>query len=484
MASARLEIHQLNVGQGDSILIINRNLDKVADAITAKSGTTLPSDPMERVPYAIKNTVPLDGTVVSALLIDGGDDEYGGDVVDYMRAHGVFDGKAAGFCPNLTVLVSHFHDDHMAGLRSLFKMKDETKGAKVKGAKAPGLVARYRPAHVYQACHPGATVPVSARFAAFQADLNAAQAPRKQPTKLHTLDPGGLENGAPAVISLGVGVNNIPIKVHVLAAAQGVYNPLLKRVVKIESVSSAVDQNDRSIVVMLEYGSFRFFAGGDIAGDGGAAGGNTGQNMMQKSGKRYYSVHADVESILGPALEAKFPATPKPYVANGAKYPWPGYCTVMKADHHGSSSSVDVHLLATMRPRIVLISSGVKSRFHRHPTPEVMHRLTSAWTDRRDNNVPNSIDRVYLTEMASKVRKKPFGTELGSALIMGDIVVRPVDESIADLDAGTVTRLQVQVYGTGVRTEIYDQGTVLRQTVNVNPQSSYPIGPFPHYDDH
>ena len=39
--------------------------------------------------------------------------------------------------------------------------------------------------------------------------------------------------------------------------------------------SKAWDENDRSLCFVLEYGSFRYFHGGDIAGDGGLAGGNT-----------------------------------------------------------------------------------------------------------------------------------------------------------------------------------------------------------------
>ncbi|MEW9552428.1 hypothetical protein [Nonomuraea sp. NPDC050783] len=481
--SARLEIHQLNVGQGDSTLIVNRKLDAVAAAIRAK-GLTPPTEPIDYVPFAIQNAVPLAGTVAKALLIDGGDDEYGGDVIDYLSAHGVLDGKKSGYLKNLVVLVSHHHDDHMAGLRSLFKRREETKGAKVKGVPSSTLKARYRPAAVYQPGHLGVKVPTTARYNAFQDDVNEAHGHKPVPTTVHTLDPGGLENGAPAVIPLGTGVAGISITARVVAASQGVYDPVTNQVTKIPSVTKAVDQNDRSIVVVVEYGSFRYFAGGDIAGDGGPAGGNTSQNAMRKADKRYYSVHADVESTLGPVLERVLPQTTA-YVSGTGKYPWPGYCTVMKADHHGSSSSMDIHLLATLRPLIVLISAGVKARFHRHPTPEVMSRLSSPWIDRNGHAVTNSISAVYLTEMALTWRKKAFATQLGSARVLGDIVVRPVDESVEELHLATAPgkQLQVQVYGTGVSTTIYDGGTALQPIVGVK-QDKYPVGPFMHTDTH
>src|SRR5579859_1263209 len=117
--SASLEIHVMNVGQGDAVLVINRALDKVKAAITtAKGSASVPTDPIDYVPYALKNGVSLVGTVTKALLVDGGDDEYGGDVLNYMTDQGVLDGKTV-YRPNLSLVVSHYHDDHMAGLRSV-----------------------------------------------------------------------------------------------------------------------------------------------------------------------------------------------------------------------------------------------------------------------------------------------------------------------------------------------------------------------------
>ncbi|MGW0199476.1 ComEC/Rec2 family competence protein [Nonomuraea sp. NPDC003201] len=489
--SACLEIHQLNVGQGDAVLVINRDVQKVGDRLerASRADPTLqvPDDPIDYVPCAIKNEMDLSGTVRHALLIDGGDDEYGGDVLAYLEAHGVVH-ETNAYCAALSILVSHYHDDHMAGLRSVFKKKAKQNGRRAKGRRAtPELESRYRPAAVYQARCEGKAIPISDRYKYFQQDVEEARLAAQDRTKVHYISQGGLnDQGAPAVIELGTGVDSIPINAYVLAAAQGVYDPLAGKTLEIKSVGSVVDQNDRSIVVMIEYGSFRYFAGGDIAGNGGLAGGNTGPNEMTRDGKRYFASHADVESVLIPVMERRFPATTV-YKARQPKYPSAGYCTVMKANHHGSSSSVDVHLLAMLRPRVVLISSGVKSRFHKHPTREVMSRLaTRLWTSIHNEAVPNTVAQVYLTEMADTVSGKNFPTPLGAGLILGDIVVRPVDETVSAVHRSTArgTLLEVQVYGTGDQTRLLDPGTVLRPTVRQNTGLNYPIGPFTHSDQH
>jgi len=493
--SATLEIHVMNVGQGDSVLVINRALDKVKAAITkAKGAPSVPADPIDYVPYALKNDVSLVGTVVKALLIDGGDDEYGGDVLNYMTDQGVLDRKSV-YRPDLSLVVSHYHDDHMAGLRSVFKERIEPKkkGDKVK------LVERLRPGTVYWAMSDKKTDPTSARYADFKEDVATAMAAAKNKTSRVYIKPGGLDNSTdkPLVIDLGTGVNGIPITATAIAGAQAVWDAGKKKIIKIASTGSKVDQNDRSVVLILEYGSFRCLLGGDIAGNGVGPGGNFGANAADLSSKKSFSQHADVESTLGPALEVFLPKTAK--AAKGSpKYTSDGYCTVFKANHHGSSSSVDVHLLATVRPLVYIGSSGVKARFHNHPTQAVMNRITPSQTAKWGLaakgkvkadavQVNNTIGGIYLTEVAAKVKKKTFGVDIYGAKIMGDTVIRPVDETIAAIQDATAfgQSLTVQVYGIGVQTTTLDPGTTLRATAAKNAASAiYPIGPFTHSDTH
>jgi hypothetical protein len=180
------------------------------------------------------------------------------------------------------------------------------------------------------------------------------------------------------------------------------------------------------------------------------------------------------------------------------KFPADGYCTVFKANHHGSSSSIDVHLLATAQPLVFVGSSGVKARFHNHPTQAVMNRITKAqtaqWGTRAKGTVAadtvkvkNTIDGIYLTEVAAKVKKKAFGVNIYGAKIMGDTVIRPVDETIAAIHDATMpgTQLTVQVYGIGLQTGLDDPNTTLRPTQTMNAATAiYPIGPFTHSDTH
>jgi beta-lactamase superfamily II metal-dependent hydrolase len=499
--SARLEIHELDVGQGDSVLIVNRDLGTLDAAIkaeiakrahTAAPMPQQPDDPIDWMPYAIAQRVPLAGTVAQALLVDGGDYVYGTDVVGYLEAHGVLV-EGTVWTPHLAVLVSHFHDDHMAGLRSVFRKPVTGANGKVR------VVERYRPRRIYQGITGPDTDPDTARFAAFQGDIDAAVGASPNPAQLFSLDPGGLINKAPAVISLGQGAGNIPIDVHVVASGQGVYDKATKKVIEIESRRPGViDQNDRSVVLVVEYGSFRYFLGGDIGGDGGPKGGNTGDNAASTTEKKYYSQHADVESVLGPALERRFPATkPAEREKDKPKFPHAGYCTVMKADHHGSSSSVDVYFLATIRPVVMLISSGLKARFHEHPTQQVINRATAAttknWQSRPVNNkavppVPNSIGGIYITEVVQEYKDESFDVDIESAAIVGDIVVRPVDETVVAVQeeaTATMQQLVFQVYGTGAQTDLTDEvDRALRPVDFDHPGGMYPVGPEHYSDQH
>jgi beta-lactamase superfamily II metal-dependent hydrolase len=490
--SATLEIHQLCVGRGDSALIVNRNLDEVKNRIIDAAKTKkvkLPDEPIDYVPYAVYKGVSLAGTVRTALLIDGGDDEFGGDIVNYLRTYGVVD--QAAWCPNLYLLVSHFHADHMDGLRSVFvrKVDPQKPGQKVT------FEDRYRPGRVYQ------TAPhksdgqnkqnVRLGFNLFNAAVAKAAAHAVDNTQRFFLQPGGLTKaGKQMTIDLGTGAGGIPIVVYAVAGAQSVLTGLDKNgngtIQEIKSKSKTTDLNDRSIVVMVEYGSFRYFAGGDIAGSGGPAGGNVGANAANFKKKKSYSQHADVETRLGEALEQLFPKTPA-WTANAPKYPNDGYCTVMKANHHGSSTSVDVYLLATLQPRLVLISTGTKAQFHEHPTPQVLNRLskdsngTPNWTLRGSTNtVPNTVTQVFVTEAAKKYPSKTATADLRGAYVVGDIVVRPVDESVVALQQATAPgpKLEVQVYGSGDQTVTISPATVMHDLVATPAPDKYPIGPW------
>jgi hypothetical protein len=85
------------------------------------------------------------------------------------------------------------------------------------------------------------------------------------------------------------------------------------------------------------------------------------------------------------------------------------------------------------------------------------------------------------------VKNKAFGVSIYGAKIMGDTVIRPVDETIAAIQDATAsgTSLTVQVYGIGVQTDLADPASTLRPPATVNAATAiYPIGPFTHSDTH
>ncbi|WP_018638736.1 ComEC/Rec2 family competence protein [Parafrankia elaeagni] len=510
MTSARLEIHVINVGQGDSVLVVNRDLTKVAAEIKKVSGLAPPADLIDYLPYAVQKAVPLYGTVVEALLIDGGSSPYGDTVLTYLRRVGVIPATAA-YVPNLSVMLSHHHDDHGDGLDTLLRRSYEVvvtgvhaKTGKPTSRKEKKEEERYRVGTIYRpqfAATKGKSNPVNKDLAANVGRARKATTAYPTVTRVVTIGPGGLEDTAtaPTTFTLGKGEGGLDINVHVLAAAQGVWDEATTSIKKIKTKD--VDQNDRSISVLVEYGSFRFYAAGDIAGNGAEAGGNTGANKAAVAhGATKMSSHGDVETVLGPAVKARFPRT-LTATANAAKFPVAGQVTVMKASHHGSMSSNDVFMISALRPSIAVISSGVKRRFHAHPTQAVLNRLAKSQTPRWGVYLPpappappppapplppvdNTVQAIYVTEIASKAKmsgqKKvtAFNLDLRGAKIVGDIVVRPTDESVLAVQAASKfgTKLVVQVYGTGAQTALTTAKAALRPTETVG-TTQYPIGP-------
>jgi hypothetical protein len=99
-------------------------------------------------------------------------------------------------------------------------------------------------------------------------------------------------------------------------------------------------ENDRSIAVVLRFGSFDYFIASDLTG-GGTTGGTT---------------TADVESLV--AIDA-------------------GDVDVLHVGHHGSRTSTNQTLVDTLRPQQAVISCG-DGNSHGHPTQEVLDRLGAA----------------------------------------------------------------------------------------------------------
>lgn len=539
--SARLEIHVINVGQGDSILIVNRDLAALRNKLSAiydgrseKAGIDAAND-IDLLPWAMKamrDEVPgaatvQQGTVVAALLIDGGEDCYGPDVVSYLESQGVVTPGVA-YCPKLSVLVTHYHSDHITGLWYLFK-KERERNVPISQARISrfggiewrkkvetfhDIFPHYRPAQVYYTLPDAEKDSKTITLKKLRANiLDAANA--EQPTQIFEVLPGGVINvldmtvsraryrKAPVCIPLGTGVEAINIQLRIVASSGAAWNPDTDQMDHVDS--DGTDQNDRSIVAVLEYGSFRAFLGGDIAGNGTAAGGNAGY-VPPAGSKKFFSTHGDMEKVVMPLMRSIYPATATPQEKQ-PKFQTAGHCTVYKASHHASSSSNDIHTLSTLRPRVVAISSGIKERYHKHPTSEVLGRMAEAatWSVSAGGKVNNSVrDGVYITEMAETYREKgkikTAPEPPDNVFLVGDIIIRPTDESISAIQmaSGFGTPLKVQVFGTGfqsVMTDDDDTGKKKKKTKTKEiPQTLrpcepsvgdglYPIGPQIHSCD-
>lgn len=529
--SACLEIHMINVSHGDSVMIINRDLDKVKAAINAIKPKLkdVPKDPIDWVPYAIEKSnelaklkkpeIDLVGTVKYCLLIDGGEDFMGDDVVFKLEKHGVVDkAKAGQVVDGFSLMVSHFHRDHMAGLRQVLVAEDGPRPKK--GTQK--YKGRYLPERIY--CSPlhHPRNPRNEDFPLFAAAVNVAVAAGSE---LVEVGEGGIELAKPSVkkdksapvllavksvsktpvaFDLGTGVDGIPITVTMLAAGAAVYDGSAKTITPVPSkvkVKSKLDnkvlwdENDRSLVFYLEYGSFRYFHGGDIAGDGGTDGGNETKGIKIKpTGKKAALnasfTHGDVEKYLFPAMADRMKAQPA-YKKGQDWFPNAGHCTVIKASHHASSSSVDTYFLATARPRIVLMSTGIRRKHHGHPTPEVMFRCDPQNNPKwllpggKGAKTDNTVKAIYVTEVTDKNQGKTFTMAVTQdTRLLGDIVLRPVDSSIVNVRAAKAkTPLKVQVYGTGDRSDLSKVPKMAKSSLRpCAPFNSKPvpyrIGPF------
>jgi hypothetical protein len=435
MAQASLEIHQLNVGQGDSTLIVVRDVDKLA---TAAAGATC--DPISFLPYCVAKGRDLKATVKAALLMDGGNDCYGPDVCAYLVKVGVIDPTRV--CQdNLHLMANHYHDDHQDGLRSIFCKQDA----------AGKIVERYRPKTLIRMEAAAARDRGMALMSTILNDIDKQVEVKRGLDRLWSTEiafvpkGGRMAGGKRWSFPLGVGVDGIKIELRVLASDQAYFKggallPIADRSRKARAQGRR-SENDRSVACVVEYGSFRHFLAGDIGGVD-----------CQPS--------ADIETPLSKALPVMLPVAGG---ANAAKQTKAGHCCSMKLSHHGSRTSNGEPILAALRPRMVTASAGVRQNCFLHPTAETVARLAKAqWVSASGVAVDRTLtdDAIYVTEVPKRGRignGRPQDHVLAPALTSrGTIVVRPIDDSIktAQDAAATGNPIRIAVYSDGSQSPI------------------------------
>lgn len=104
----------------------------------------------------------------------------------------------------------------------------------------------------------------------------------------------------------------------------------------VDPVGTAQEENARSVVLRLDYGQFSMWFGGDLTGGGSST--------------------ADVETPASLAC---------------------GDIDVYKCNHHGSSTSTSLNLVAQLAPELAVVSCGLNNGFG-HPTAQTVNRINQA----------------------------------------------------------------------------------------------------------
>jgi len=470
-----LEVHHINVSQGDSTLIINRNLaevEKKIDASTHKASK--PAKVKDWLPFCIKNSISLAGTVRAAMLIDAGDGPYGQDVAAYMKEQGI-----AKKNPKLFTLVTHYHADHADGMRDVFFDNfDSTK-------KLNAQTLNFEPVSAFD-CGTLKKWDNSGTRTNYKRMVAEVATRGRTVEKVFDIN---------KTYHLEKDADNVLIKLKIIATNGSVSTNATSAQTQVIDPKKSPEQNSRSVVMVLEYGEFRYFLGGDLGGDGGHDGGNFLLNKESKA-KKFYNTYPNLEEPVTKVLPKFYPKDP-----NRAKT-LDGHVCVFFANHHGSSSSNDVFLIEQLKPTVVVCSSGVRMGFHAHPTQEFFQRTdpnggySPKWqqpgnTSNNNPTIDNTVKGYYITEMAQngtygsgkskKVYNRNYSTD---AKILGDIIVRPTSRVTVANPNGN-NPITIQVYGTGFGTDAAITTIPLRpfEPGNVSPPSYYRIGPFDHICD-
>ena len=131
-------------------------------------------------------------------------------------------------------------------------------------------------------------------------------------------------------------------------------NPVMVKIVAFNGNGvNTTNENDLSVVAVVSFGGFKAEIGGDLSGE--------------KTGD-----YEDIETSVAPKV---------------------GQVDVYKVHHHCSAYSTNTAWLATVQPRIGIVSVGDGNSYH-HPTEDCLDRLHNAgvklyWTEKGDGLAPD-----------------------------------------------------------------------------------------------
>jgi beta-lactamase superfamily II metal-dependent hydrolase len=171
----------------------------------------------------------------------------------------------------------------------------------------------------------------------------------------------------------------------------------------VDPTASAQEENSRSLTLRLEYGSFAMWLGGDLTGGGSST--------------------ADVETPASLAC---------------------GDVDVYKLNHHGSSTSTSLNLVANLRPELAVVSCGVGNSFG-HPTSTVVNRLNQAAAARALLSTTTGSASTIGFGVAGTIRIDTDGRRYRAASAQGDYLDFYCDEvATPPLQPGDVRLSELQ----------------------------------------
>ncbi len=301
--SGALKIYHLPVGQGDATLIAGPDgTTLLVDAgPNSKAGNQLPGSQLNWFVATHNDSDHIGGIKWVALGKDGapgekGKDDDGNGLIDW----------TVGICgepaPDPGELNAAGSDDHFPTSGIIYNGDQPTCGSK--------------------------------ESKTFQRFYNIIQAKPERVTKLSTF--ADLQKAFQQPLNLGSGA-----KARVVVANGYIFNEPGR-------VAGVNTQNERSIGLYLEYGSFDYLVSGDLTGQKFGAG----------------DEDAKMEEALGRALLTSADSPPGDPI------------DVFKVNHHGSNSASNASFLLLIKPETAIISVGKNT--YGHPHPEALKRLTAS----------------------------------------------------------------------------------------------------------
>jgi beta-lactamase superfamily II metal-dependent hydrolase len=312
VSAQQLEIHHINVGDGDATVI----------AIKDKNGK-----------YGRK------------ILIDGGRANGNDHLVPYIN-------KVFGNAHFTYVILSHFHDDHYNGL---LQLKEGTITADT--LIDPG-------GYTLKETEPVTSVSLS-KINPPNKKINEGDWMKFAPSwqkavKLYLVNsnPGFARSKVLSDFPNDIGntailgsIGGVPVRLTCVAALG--YTMRENGETDDDNATKKDNCNNTSLAFVLQFGTFRYFTGGDLAG-------------------KKTSAYVDQETPLCEGLKYLYPQARSWKKTENAA----GHICVFKAGHHGSDHSSNTLFLATMRPAVCITSAGTNQSWHL-PSTGFLRRLAA-----------------------------------------------------------------------------------------------------------